>query len=113
MSNVIPVNTHDLYKTISHEHLDGLVSWAIGEFPNAGLSLVECSDGQWFVEVDHGSAFDHLAGESRPTVAPYTEPVFFQSEAEAQGFAFTCIKQVYPELENKNLSEYYLGDSDE
>ncbi|HFL7782886.1 TPA: hypothetical protein ACG5A4_004597 [Pseudomonas aeruginosa] len=39
--------------------------------------------------------------------------VFFQSEAEAQGFAFTCIKQVYPELENKNLSEYYLGDSDE
>lgn len=65
MSNVIPVNTHDLYKTISHEHLDGLVSWAIGEFPNAGLSLVECSDGQWFVEVDHGSAFDHLAGVSR------------------------------------------------
>lgn len=33
MSNVIPVNTHDLYKTISHEHLDGLVSGPLANFP--------------------------------------------------------------------------------
>ncbi|BCR26233.1 hypothetical protein [Aquipseudomonas alcaligenes] len=112
MSNVIPVNTHDLYNTISHEHLDGLVSKAIGEFPAAGLNLLECADGRWFVEVDYGSAFDHLAGVSRPTITPYTEPVFFQSEAEALRFAYTCIKQVYPELENKDLSEYYSDEID-
>ncbi|MBV7514581.1 hypothetical protein [Pseudomonas sp. PDM25] len=113
MDTSIAVNTHILYDTISHEHLDGLVSWATGEFPSAGLNLVECADGRWFVEVDHGHAFDHLAGISRPTVAPYIEPDFFQSEAEAQEFAFTCIRQVYPELANKNLSEYYSDDTDE
>ncbi|WGK63446.1 hypothetical protein QAO71_16885 (plasmid) [Halopseudomonas sp. SMJS2] len=113
MDNSAPVDTHSLYNTISHEHLDGLVSWARGEFPNAGLSLVECADGRWFVEVDHGHAYDHLAGVSRPSITPYIEPIFFQSEAEAQEFAFICIKQVYPELKTKELSEYYSDDDDE
>ncbi len=38
-------------------------------------------------------------------VASYIEPDFFQSEGEAQAFAFACIKQVYPELASKDLSE--------
>lgn len=113
MNNTSPINTHSLYNTISHEHLDGLVSWAMGEFPDAGLNLVECADGRWFVEVDHGRIFDHLAGVSRPSVTPYTEPVFFQSETKAQAFAFACIKQVYPALATKDLSEYYSDDNDE
>lgn len=113
MSNSEVVDTHKLYDTINHEHLDSLVSWATGEFPNAGLNLVECADGRWFVEVDHGRAFDDIAGVSRPTLTPYTEPAFFQSESEAREFAFTCIKQVYPDLASKDLSEYFSDDDDE
>lgn len=113
MSNSEAVDTHKLYDTINHEHLDSLVSWATGEFPDAGLNLVECADGRWFVEVDHGRAFDNIAGVSRPILAPYTAPAFFQSEAEAQEFALTCIKQVYPDLANKDLSEYFSDDDDE
>jgi len=106
-------NTHAMYETINHEHLDGLVFWASGEFPDAGLNLVECADGRWFVEVDHGVAFDHIVGVSKPNVAPFIEPAFFHSEVEAREFAFTCIKEVYPELSNKDLSEYYSDDADE
>lgn len=45
-------NTHRMYDTVGHEHLDGLVNWAIGEFPDTGLLLIECRDGRWFVEVE-------------------------------------------------------------
>lgn len=104
-------NTHSMYQTINHEHLDCLVSWARGgDFPDAGLNLAECADGRWFVEVAHGIAFDHVEGIARPNVAPFTEPVFFGSESEARDFAFACIKAVYPELADKDLSEYYADD---
>lgn len=106
-------NTHAMYGTVNHEHLDGLVFWASGEFPDAGLNLVECADGRWFVEVDHGSAFDRIAGVSKPNVVPFLEPAFFASEVVARDFAFACIKEVYPELADKNLSEYYSDDADE
>jgi len=46
MSNSEVVDTHKVYDTINHEHLDSLVSWATGEFPDAGLNLVECADGR-------------------------------------------------------------------
>lgn len=74
---------------------------------------MECADGRWFVEVDHGHVFDHFAGVSKPHIAPFIEPAFFHSEPEALEFAFICIKGVYPELANKDLSEYYSGDTDE
>lgn len=110
MESSTALNTHIMYDTVSHEHLDSLVSWATGEFPDAGLSLVECADGRWFLEVDHGDAFNSIAGISKPEIAPFVEPTFFKSEEEAQNFAFACIKQVYPELESKDLSEYYSDD---
>lgn len=100
-------NTHRMYDTVGHEHLDGLVNWAIGEFPDTGLLLIECRDGRWFVEVEYGDDYDAIAGVSKPNVAPYVEPQFFSSEDDARQFAFTCIKQVYPTLAGRDLAEYY------
>ncbi|MBF6649142.1 hypothetical protein [Methylobacter sp. BlB1] len=50
----VAVNTHAMYRTVSYTHLDTFVDWVLGEFPDAGLNLIECADGRWFVEVDHG-----------------------------------------------------------
>lgn len=100
-------NTHAMYQTIGHQHLDSLVYWATGEFPDAGLNLVECQDGRWFVEVDHGNRFNQIDGISRPNIAPYVEPQFFGSEQEARVFAIACIKQAHTEVGNKNLQEWF------
>lgn len=110
MGTGIAANTHRMYDTIGHEHLDSLVNWATGDFPNAGLSVVECADGRWFVEVDHGSAFDTLEGVSRPNVAPYAEPRFFGDEDAAKDFALECIKTIYPVLRDRDLREYWAED---
>lgn len=102
-----------MYDAVSHEHLDSLVYWATGEFPDASLCLVECADGRWFIEVDHGVAFDHIQGVSRPKVTPFIEPAFFSSGVYAREFAFTCIKGVYPIQSDKDLSDYFAEDDDE
>ena len=100
-------NTHAMYQTIGHQRLDALVYWASGDFPDAGLNLVECQDGRWFVEVDHGSRFNHILGISKPNVAPYVEPKFFDSEQEVREFAIVCIKQAHPEVADKNLQQWF------
>lgn len=100
-------NTHVMYNTREHEHLDSLVFWATGEFPSAGLNLVGCADGRWFVEVDHGEDFNHIDGASRPNVTPYTEPTFYGDEEAARKFAYQCIKTTYPALSDRDLDEYY------
>ena len=43
-----------MFNTITHEHLDDLVSWATGEYPDSDLIWVECADGRWFIEVKSG-----------------------------------------------------------
>ena len=101
------VSTHLMYDTINHEHLDSLVDWALGKFPSSGLMLVERSDGRWFVEVDFGHEFDAIDGVSKPKVTPYVEPRFFDREVDAREFAFACIKQVYPALVDRDISEYF------
>ena len=100
-------NTHTMYRTIGHQHLDSLVYWASGDFPDAGLNLVECQDGRWFVEVDHGCRFDGIDGISRPNMIPYVEPRFFDSEQEVREFAIACLKQAHPEIASKNLQEWF------
>lgn len=105
------VNTHDLYKTVNHEHLDGLVCWANnGDYPSSGLNLVECESGCWFVEVDHGTDFDNIDGVSKPDIAPFVEPIFFDDEETARNFAYSCIKTIHPELKDRDLNEYYVND---
>jgi len=100
-------NTHAMYRTINHVHLDVLVNWALNEFPDAGLNLVECDDGRWFVEVDHGIRFNGMQGVSCPNVAPYVEPQFHADEKAARVFAIACIKNAYPELAKRDLHEWF------
>lgn len=101
------VNTHAMYRTISHVHLDSLVNWAMKDYPDAGLNLVECEDGRWFVEVDHGSRYNGMAGVSCPNVAPYIEPQFHADEKAARVFAIACIKQAHPELADRDLQVWF------
>lgn len=101
-------NTHATYRTINHRHLDGFVNWAMKDFPDAGLNPVECEDGRWFVEVDHGTRFNGIAGVSCPNVAPYVEPQFHASEQAALSFALACIKLAHPELVDRDLDECFI-----
>ena len=111
----VATNTHTKYQTCGHTHLDSFVGWMLGgrEFPDSGLSLVECADGRWFVEVDYGVLFDGMPGISCPDVVPYVEPEFHVSESSAMTFALECIKKVYPVLANRDLHKSaadYFGD---
>lgn len=69
------INTHIMFDTISHEHLDNLVNWATGECPDSALCLVECRNGRWFIEQDYGNTFDLFPEISRPKKVPYFEPI--------------------------------------
>lgn len=89
------INTHLKFHTISHEHLDDLVNWSTGEYPDSGLNLVECEDGRWFIEQDYGHAFDSFIGISKPKSEPYLEPNFYLSRDDALIIALDLIKQVY------------------
>lgn len=101
------INTHIKYNTIGHEHLDDLVSWVTGEYPDSGLILVECSNGRWFVEVDYGHDFDSLLGISNPKCITYVEPSFYSSRSDALEFALALINKVYPDLDKTKISEYF------
>jgi hypothetical protein len=108
-SSVKAVDTHALFKTVACEHLDVLVYWATGEFPDSGLLLVQCQDGRWYVEVEYGSAFDGVVGLSFPFVLPYTAPTFFDSEMRARDFALQCLSSALPELLGRDFSAYYAS----
>ncbi|CAM3024891.1 hypothetical protein [Legionella worsleiensis] len=104
------INTHQIYNTISHEHLDNLVSWATGEYPDSGLCLVECQNGNWFVEVDFGHCFDSFTNISKPELTPYIEPRFFPNRKNALTYATEIIKQVYSSIDDKKISEYFQNE---
>jgi hypothetical protein len=107
LSGMKVANTHALFKTVSCEHLDTLVYWATGEFPDSGLILVQCGDGRWFVEVEYGHAFDGTAGLSFPFVLPYVFPTFFTTEDDARTFALKCLYPRYPKLQALDCADYY------
>ena len=100
-------NTHLEYNTIGHEHLDSLVNWAMGDYPSSGLLLIECEDERFFVGVDFGNDYNLIDGISKPSIEPYVEPNFFNNEQSALEFAMVAIKKVHPELNERNLNEYY------
>ena len=105
-------NTHEIYSTISHEHLDNLVNWATGNYPDSGLCLVECQDGRWFIEAEYGHAFDSFLGISRPELFPYSEPIFYSNRMCALSYAIEAIKQIYPKVEDKKILEYFEIEKD-
>lgn len=100
-------NTHLKYKTESHEHLNALVTWALGEYPNSGLLLIGCEDGRFFIELEHGEDYNDIDEISKPFVVPYIEPKFFNIESEALDFAIMIIKKIHPSLKDFDLKKYY------
>jgi len=109
-------DTHAMYRTVGHVHLDTFVYSVLGDFPDAGLNLIECADGRWFVEVDGGGGdtrFDHMHGVSCPNVGPYVEPLFYADKTSAMMFALECIKTAYPELANLDLQKFAVAYFDE
>jgi len=103
-------NTHVMYDTNAHEHLDGVVNWATKNYPTSALNLVGCRDGRWFVEVDFGIDYDTIDGISKPHIVPYVEPRFFGDDDSAREFAFIVIRQVHPQLVDLDLDAYYDDD---
>lgn len=101
------VNTHQIYDTNYHEHLDSMVMWATGIYPDSGLMVIGTADKRWFVEVDFGTDFDYCNGISRPHVAPYQEPQFFKSENEARDFAISQIRAIDNTFEVLDLHGYF------
>jgi hypothetical protein len=101
------INTHQMFKTVSHEHLDDLVSWATGELPDSGLIIAECENGAWFIEQDYGHAFDCFPMISKPEIQPYLNPIFFATREEALTIALGLIKQVHRNIDETNIIEYF------
>jgi len=101
------INTHERFSTINHEHLDTLVMAAVGDYPTSGLMVVECQDGSWFVEVEFGDEYNAIDGVSKPQITPYIDPQLFTSENKVRWFAFSCIKQIHPELKKLELGEFF------
>ncbi len=95
-------DTHHAFNTISHQHLDTLVLWATGDYPDSALNLIECADGRFFVEVDFGDEFDDMQGISRPHLTPYEQPSFFDTRAEGQAFAIRAIQHQFYELSKRD-----------
>ncbi|MDN7901475.1 hypothetical protein E2P84_41310 [Burkholderia cepacia] len=104
-------NTHAMFDTNAHEHLDGLIQWATKKgYPDSSLNLVGCRDGRWFIEVDFGRKFDGIEGISKPYQTPYVTPTFFPNDDDARAFAYKAIKRVHPEVIGVNLDEYWDED---
>lgn len=107
------VNTHQMFKTINHEHLDSLIYFVIGDYPKSGLILVECKDGCWFIEQEYGNEFDAISGIWKPTSECYIEPNFYSNREEALTKAIKLMKSLYPILTDEKISEYFrLDDMD-
>jgi len=107
MQNHKLVDTNKMFDTVFNEPLDALLLWATGKPPSSGLMLYKCADGRWFLEAEFGNLFDDVDGISKPHLAPYETPVFFPGEKEAHQYAFVCIREKYPELEDRDLSLFY------
>lgn len=87
--------------------------WATGEFPTSGLILVECANGKWFVEIDHGHDYDDVAGVSKPRIEPYVTPEFFDNQEMAKDFAISVLKSKYSVLSScRNLNDWFVDRQD-
>ncbi|HAU0311427.1 TPA: hypothetical protein JBF89_13340 [Legionella pneumophila] len=100
-------NTHELFNTVSHEHLDDFILFVTGKYPDSCLGLVECKNGLWFIEQDFGNAFDSMTSISRPKIFPYNEPKFFKNRSDAFDYALNVLIQHY-KITNQNKIDEYL-----
>lgn len=98
------------HEAIWHDHLDSLISWATGEWPDDSINIVALKDGRFFVVVDYGDRYDCFEEIFRHDLIPYRAPRFFDSEQSVREFAVSCIKQVHPQLKDKDLLEFFGED---
>lgn len=97
------------FNTVNHEHLDTVVLNATGDYPGSGLLLVECEDGQWFIEVDFGDDYDSIEGIFKPRLSADL-PSLFDSREAAICFASGAMKQAHPEIGDQDLTEFFAAD---
>lgn len=100
-------NTSSVSAPVNHTHLDSFIYWLIGEFPDAGINLVECADGTWFIAADHGTRFNEMSTVFVKDNEKASDLTLFTSEESALSSAFSCIKKAFPQLESKDLTLLY------
>lgn len=83
-------NTHELFKTINHEHIGKDLK---------EILIAECEDGRWFVENNWGDKdFENFEGISNPHISPYVIPTFFPNEKEVIDYAVKITSTVIPDF---------------
>ena len=83
-------NTHDMFNTVSHEHIGKDLK---------EILIAECADGRWFIENNWGDKdFECFTGISNPHITPYVEPLFFHNEDKALEYAIKIVQSVIPEF---------------
>lgn len=98
------------YKVQGHQHLDSLVYWASGEFPDSGINIVSLVDGRYFLSVDFGDDYHRFSNIFRHDLHPYQAPQFFDSKEAVQSYAIACIKKVHPDLAHRDLAVFFEDD---
>ncbi|ENW02992.1 hypothetical protein [Acinetobacter beijerinckii] len=80
------INTHEIFKTINHEHIGKDLK---------EILISECKDGRWFVENNWcDKDFENFEGISNPHILPYVTPKFFSNENEVVDFAVKILSAV-------------------
>lgn len=102
------MNTHHKYKTINHIHFvfNYDLSDNKSEYPDSELMLVECADGQWFIEQSTGEKYNRFPGITHSGEDVETQPIFYPDVATAARVAFALTKQVFPTTPDRYLHEF-------
>lgn len=98
------------HEVLGHRHLDSLVYWASGEFPDSSINIVSLKDGRYFLSVDYGEDYERFSEIFRHDLYPYRAPTFFPTAEAVQAFAIACIKQVHPALGQSDLQAFFTDD---
>lgn len=88
------VDTHELFDTISHSHVDYVDS------PDGWVELlvVGCENGTSYIENGQKEkSFERFTEVCQPHILPFMKPSFFASEREAWDRAEEIMREVYPE----------------
>lgn len=87
-------NTHEMFKTIDHEHIGKDLK---------EILIARCEDGRWFVENNWADQdFEAFEGISNPHISPYVIPKFFSNENEALDYAVKIVRAVIPDFTYDN-----------
>ena len=86
--------THEIHDTVGHSHLDAITH------EGGGLLIVECRDGRFYLEVDHGD-FPNSPGLVQKSIDSKTEPTFYEDENTAGAAALEIMRRAYPNIPEK------------